>query len=236
MGLVVAAGVLGAPSIALAQEEPAPPPGRQPLVDVPVGCPIQPLPDVVFVGTVVDSDYRTVRYRVDQVRAGDIGQFASSGLVDVRYGIDAKYLDGGDQYLIGALYDPNIQSLRSRVQPESPTFGGDEVIGATESDLECDELVDPLRTIHTDGSSIDSGVLSPFFGNRDGLLRSILVPIGVVCAAVFALAAFRWFLTGFGRGVESIARTPSTNPAARTSMPPRPEPAGAGGRSRARRP
>jgi hypothetical protein len=234
--LLVAAGVLGAPSIALAQEEPAPPPGRQPLVEVPVGCPIQPLPDVVFVGTAVDSDFRTVRFRVDQVRAGDIGQFASSGLVDVRYGIDAKYLEGGDQYLIGALYDPNIQSLRSRVQPESPTFGGDEVIGATESDLECPELVDPLRTMHTDGSSIDSGVLSPFFGNRDGLLRSILLPIAVVCAVVFALAAFRWFLTGFGRGVESIARTSSTTPAARTAMPHRPEPAGAGGRSRSRRP
>ena len=46
-----------------------------------------------------------------------------------------------------------------------------------------------MRTMHTDGSSIDSGVLSPFFGNRDGLLRSLLVPIGVVCLAVFALAA-----------------------------------------------
>ncbi len=234
--LIAAAGVLGAPSIAVAQEGPAPPPGRQPLVEVPVGCPIQPLPDVVFVGTVVDSDFRTIRFNVDQVRAGDIGQFASSGLVDVRYGIDAKYLEGGDQYLIGALYDPNIQSLRSRVQPESPTFGGDEVIGATESDLECPELVDPMRTMHTDGSSIDSGVLSPFFGNRDGLLRSLLIPIAVVCAAVFALAAFRWFLTGFGRGVESIARTSSTPPAARTAMPARPEPAGAGGRSRSRRP
>jgi hypothetical protein len=218
IGLLVVAGALGAPSIATAQEEPAPPPGRQPLVDVPVGCPIQPLPDVVFVGTVVDSDYRTIRFRVDQVRAGDIGQFASSGLVDVRYGIDAKYLDGGDQYLIGALYDPNIQSLRSRVQPESPTFGGDEVIGATESDLECPEVVDPMRTMHTDGSSIDSGVLSPFFGNRDGLLRSILLPVALVCAAVFALAAFRWFLTGFGRGVESIARTSSTTPAPRTPV------------------
>ena len=132
--LLVATGLLAAPSVAAAQEDPAPP-GRQPLVDVPVGCPIQPLPDVVFVGTAVDSDYRTVRFRVDQVRAGDIGQFASQGLVDVRYGIDAKYLDDGDQFLIGALYDSTIQSLRSRVKPESPTFGGDEIIGATESEL-----------------------------------------------------------------------------------------------------
>ena len=85
-----------------------------------------------------------------------------------------------------------------------------------------------MRTMHTDGSSIDSGVLSPFFGNRDGLLRSLLVPIGVVCLAVFALAAFRWFLTGFGRGVESIARTSSQSREARSAMQARPEPAGAG--------
>ena len=221
---MAATTVLLAPSIAAAQEEPAPPPGRQPLVDVPVGCPIQPLPDVVFVGTAVDSDYRTVRFRVDQVRAGDIGQFASQGLVDVRYGIDAKYLDEGDQYLIGALYDSQIQSLRSRVQPESLTLGGDEIIGATESDLECPEIVDPMRTMNTDGSSIDSGVLSPFFGNRDALLRSLLAPIGIVCLTLLALAAFRWFLTGFGRGVESIARTSSQTREARSAMHARPEP------------
>ena len=215
------------PSGAIAQEEPAPP-GRQPLVIVPVGCPVQPLPDVVFVGTVVDSDYRTVRFRVDQVRAGDIGQFSSGGLVDVRYGIDAKYLDEGDQYLIGGLYDPNIQSLRSRVQPEAPTFGGDEIIGATESDLECPELVDPMRTMHTDGSSIDSGVLSPFFGNRDGLLRAILGSVAVVCLAIFALAMFRWMLTGFGRGVETVARTSSQSREARSAMQARPETAAAG--------
>jgi hypothetical protein len=205
VAVLAAIGVLAGPSIAAAQEAPAPP-GRQPLVDVPVGCPIQPLPDVVFVGTAVDSDYRTVRFRVDQARAGDIGQFSSQGLVDVRYGIDAKYLDEGDQYLIGALYDSTIQSLRSRVQPQLLIRGGDEIIGATESELACPVVADPMRTLHTDGSSVDSGVLSPFFGNRDGLLRSLLVPIALVCLAVFVLAAFRWFLTGFGRGVESIAR------------------------------
>lgn len=225
--LVVAVGAVAAPSTASAQEEPSPPPGRQPLVNVPVGCPIQPLPDVVFVGTVVDFDYRTARFRVDQVRAGDIGQFSSGGLVDVRYGIDAKYLSEGDQYLIGALYDSNVQALRSRVQPEAPTFGGDEIIGATESDLECPELVDPMRTMHTDGSSIDSGVLSPFFGNRDGLLRAILLPIALVCLAIFALAMVRWTLTGFGRGIESVARTSSQSREARSAMQARPETASA---------
>jgi hypothetical protein len=219
--LVLAAAAVAFPANASAQEQPAPP-GRQPLVDVPIGCPIQPLPDVVFVGTVVDSDYRTVRVSIDQVRAGDIGQFASAGRVDVRYGIDAKYLDEGDQYLIGASYDPQAQSLRSRVQPASPTFGGDEIIRADETDRNCPEVVDPMRTLHTDGSSIDSGVLSPFFGNRDGLLRSLLIPVAVVGLAVLALAAVRWFLTGFGHSVESLARASSQSREARSAMHARP--------------
>jgi hypothetical protein len=196
------------PAIASAQEQPAPP-GRQPLVDVPVGCPIQPLPDVVFVGTVVDSDYRSVRFSIDQVRAGDVGQFSSGGLVDVRYGIDAKYLGEGDQYLIGASYDGQAQSLRSRVQPAAPTFGGDEIIRADETDRDCPDVVDPMRTLHTDGSSIDSGVLSPFFGNRDGLMRALLGSVAIVGFAVLALAAIRWFFTGFGHSVESLARASS---------------------------
>jgi hypothetical protein len=208
VALAVSAAALAVPvGAAAAQEQPAPPPARQPLVDVPVGCPVQPLPDVVFVGTAVDSDFRTVRFRIDQARAGDIGQFASQGYVDVRYGIDAKFLDDGDQYLIGASYDPQTQSLRSRVQPATPSIGGDEIIGATETDRECPEVVDPMRTLNTDGSSPDSGVLSPFFGNRDGLLRSLLVPLGLICLLVFVLAGVRWFLTGFGRSVESLARS-----------------------------
>jgi hypothetical protein len=218
--VVVVAAAVAVPAVASAQEQP--PPGRQPLVDVPVGCPIQPLPDVVFVGTAVDSDYRTVRFSIDQVRAGDIGQFASGGLIDVRYGIDAKYLDEGDQYLIGASYDAQIQSLRSRVQPPSPTFGGDEIIRADETERDCPEVVDPMRTLHTDGSSIDSGVLSPLFGNRDGLMRALLVPAAVVCLAVLALAAIRWFLTGFGRSVESLARASAQSRESRSARRARP--------------
>src|SRR5918994_5780 len=116
MVLVAAAWLIAAGS-AGAQEEPPPSEpaaatGRTPLVEIPVGCPIQPLPDVVFVGTLVASDYRTARLRIDQARAGDIAQFAAGDLVDVRYGIDTKYLREGRQYLIAAVYDPAIDGLR----------------------------------------------------------------------------------------------------------------------------
>jgi hypothetical protein len=233
MLLVVTAGHLTAGS-ASAQAPPTEPPqpatGRTPLVEIPVGCPIQPLPDVVFVGTVVASDYRTARFRIDQARAGDISQFAAGDLVDVRYGIDTKYLDEGSQYLIAAVYDAEVNGLRSRVRPEQEIYGGDEIIGATETELECPETVDPMRTMHVDGSSVDSGLLRPLVEDRQGLLRVLLVPILVVIGAVFALAAIRWILTGFGRGVESLA-TSSDRARARGQMPRQPQPASAGGPS-----
>ena len=105
--------------------------------------PIQPLPDVVFVGTAVDSDFRTVR-SADQVRRRH-ESVRSSGLVDVRYGIDAKYSDGA----ISTSSAPSTTRTSSRCARGSARGAGlrrDEVIvGATESDLECPELVDPLR-------------------------------------------------------------------------------------------
>lgn len=233
--LLFSAVLLGTPGLAEAQPPPPTDPaqpatGRVPLVEVPVGCQVQSLPDVVFVGTVVASDYRTVRFRIDQGRAGDISQFAAGELVDVRYGIDSKYLREGSQYLIAALYDPNLVSLRSRVRPEQVIYGGDEIIGATESELECPEVVDPLRTIHVDGSSVDSGLVTPLVNDRRGLLRVLLVPLIVVIGAVFALASVRWILTGFGRGVESLATSSSQAREARSApRQRRPVPANASG-------
>jgi hypothetical protein len=230
--LAAAAALAGTGDAAAQQPPPTDPPatGRTPLVEIPVGCPIQPLPDVVFVGTVTASDYRTARFRIDQARAGDITQFAAGELVDVRYGIDTKYLHQGRQYLIAAMYDANIDGLRSRVKPAAEIYGGDDIIGATESDLVCPETVDPMRTIHVDGSAVDSGVLRPFVDDRQGLLRALLIPIVLVIGAVFALAALRWMLTGFGRSVESLAMSSSRAAAQREAAARRrrPVPAGAG--------
>ena len=235
MVLAAAASLTLAGSVSAQEEpppgEPAAASGRTPLVEIPVGCPIQPLPDVVFVGTVTASDYRTARLRIDQSRAGDITQFAAGELVDVRYGIDTKYLDEGRQYLIAAVFDTSIGGLRSRVKPAEEIYGGDEIIGATESELVCPETVDPMRTIHVDGSSVDSGLLSPLGDDRQGLLRALLIPVVLVVGAVFALAAVRWLLTGFGRGVESLATSSARANAQRQAAARRrrPVPAGAGG-------
>ena len=123
--------------------------GRQWLVPVPIGCDAPALPDVVFVGTLRETgtpsgqtertENETARFQVDQVRAGAVDRFAYGGLIDVRFGTDAKYLEEGEQYLVAASVDPVAAVLASKVRQPEPEFGGDEVIGASESDVSCPE-------------------------------------------------------------------------------------------------
>jgi hypothetical protein len=181
--------------------------GREWLVPVPEGCAEPDLPDVVFLGTLDASDFRTGRFHVDQVRAGDMERYSYGDVVDVRLGIDTKYLEVGKQYLVGASLDSQTAMLTSKIRASEPLFGGDEVIGAAETDVECPVLEDPVRTLLPDGSSVDSGVLTPLGEAKRDLLRAVLLPLGVALAAVFALVALRWLLTGLGLAVGSFTRT-----------------------------
>ena len=77
-------------------------PGTLPLVPVPSACTAPPQPEIVFVGTLVERDFRTGRFEIEQVRAGSEDPFAVGGLIDVRYGLDVEYLDIGTEYLVSA--------------------------------------------------------------------------------------------------------------------------------------
>ena len=163
------------------------------------------MPDVVFVGVLVARDYRTGRYEVVEVRAGDIAPFEVGSLVDVRYGVDAEYLDVGEEYLVSARRDPVLGLLASRVREPLPDFGGDDVIGVAESDVECPVLDDQVRTLRPDGAPVESGVLTPFLTEKSQLLGAFLVPTGIAFAIVFVLAMLRVSVSGVITGVSNAA-------------------------------
>lgn len=177
-----------------------------PLVPIPTGCTPPTQPHIVFVGRVVDRDVRSIRYRIESIRYGRPDPFAGDDRIDVRYGLDAQYLQDGEEYLVSAVVDPDLGVLVSRVTSPIEHFGGDEVIGVSESDVDCPAFDDPMRTLRLDGSSIDGGVLSPFFDARVRILGSLLVPAGVALAAVFLLASLRLSVTGVYRGIVSPRR------------------------------
>jgi hypothetical protein len=176
-----------------------------PLIPVPTGCEPAPPAHVVFLGTVVNRDFRTIRFRVDQVRAGRTAPFAAVRdgveLIDIRFGLDVQYLDDGRQYLVGASVDPVLGVLVSRAQPKLENFGGDEVIGVSETDVECPDFDDPALTLHPDGSPLDGSMLEPLFDAKWKLAAAVVTPFGLACAALFALSAFRLGVTGALRGV-----------------------------------
>ena len=212
-----------------AQEPPQPPAeasaasvGRRWPVATPEGCTLPALPDVVFVGTVVDADFQTARYRIDQVRAGDIQPFAYGGLVDVRYGTDTKFLDRGTQYVIGAQVDSSINALSSKVREIEPLFAGDDVIGIAESDVACPQLADPVRTLDTDGTLVDASVVGPMTDAKGDLLRAVLLPLVVGIAIIFGLVALRWLFTGIFKGVGSVVHTASQTREVRSATARRP--------------
>jgi hypothetical protein len=99
---------------------------------------------------------------VDQVRYGTLETVVVGAPVGVRYGSDVKYLDVGEQYLVAAVIDPASLQLSSTVRDNPDMFGGAAVAGAVEQGR-CPNLEEAIRTLWPDGSSIESGVLTPVF-------------------------------------------------------------------------
>jgi hypothetical protein len=177
-------------------------PGTVPLIPVPSGCTAPEMPDVVFVGRVVARDFRTARFRIEQVRAGDETPFAADGLIDVRYGIDVDYLEEDRPYLVAARQDPVLGVLASSIRESLPDFAGDDVISVTESDVSCPVFEDQVRTLLPDGSPVESGVFAPLQGSGIRMLGAFGIPLGITFAVVFVLAMLRLAVSGVATGVD----------------------------------
>lgn len=191
------------------------------LIPVPLGCPVPEPADVAFVGTVLAKDEfvekGTVRYRIDQVRAGSAGPFAIDGRIDVRYGPDSQYLKVDSQYLVSASVDRSIAALASKIAPEAPLFGGDAVVGLEDTETECPVIDDPVMTINLDGTAVESGLLTPLLADRPLLLATIGVPALAVAGVLVGLVLLRKLLGGGLRAVFALGRaavTPSADPRA----------------------
>lgn len=176
------------------------------VVPVPVGCTAPPVEQVVFVGTLVVSDVNTARFAVEQVRSGSLDGFAVGGLIDVRYGDETRFLEADVQYIVGAAVDPDAGVLASRVSESAPLFGGNEVAGLDDSDVDCPTFEDPVRTLLVDNTSVESGVLSPLGDAKGQILRAVMEPIGVAFLILLALVLVKHLLFALGRSLRDLGR------------------------------
>ena len=192
----------------------APQPGAQPewLIPVPVGCPAPTQADAVFTATMIGKDDVTqvVRFEIDQLRAGSAAPWEISGLIDVRYGPDYRFLVNGEQYLVGVGLDPTYGLPASTVRPPEPTFGGNDVVGVDDIAVDCPALDDPIRTLQVDGTSVDSGVLSLMTEDRRLLLATLAVPAAIVLVVLLGLVVLRAFGAVAFRGIFQFGRAAVT--------------------------
>jgi hypothetical protein len=175
-----------------------------PLVPIPAGCPTPREEQAVFVGTLVVHDEATARFVVGRVRSGTLAGFTVAGLVDVRYGDEARFLDAGTTYLVGAGIDERTGLLSSTVRAPAPLFGGNEVAGVSATDLVCPSIDDPVRTLLLDGTNVESGVATPIIDAKREVLRAILQPIGVALLVVIGLASLKLLVFAAGRSIRDV--------------------------------
>jgi len=180
------------------------PPAQGPLVPVPAEC-ASPAPALaVFEGTIVDAVSSTARFRVDRVLAGDLTSYQFDRRVDVRYGLDTHFLRVGGTYIVGVASGTVPGTLQSSVREPAPLFGGDAVVGANQSDVACPVLDDPVRTLLADGSSVDTGVLTPLHGAGAELASAVLRPFVVAFVVLVLLVLLKQLVFAVGRSLRDL--------------------------------
>ncbi len=183
------------------------PPALGPLVVVPPGCSAPAPARAVFVGQLANTDQppTTARFRLDRVLAGNLDGYAGGNLVDVRYGEETHFLELGTQYIVGVAVDAESGLLVSTMREATPLFGGDAVIGANDSDIDCPHVEDPVRTLQADGTPVDTGVLTPLKGQRSSMMGAVLRPLAVAFGVLVGLVLVKHLVFGIGRSLREMS-------------------------------
>lgn len=158
---------------------------------VPASCVIPTPVRATFVGTIIAADPRTARFRIDQMRGGTLEGYEATGLVDVLYEEDVRFLAIGDDYIVAVGVNAETGALYSKVRDPEPLFGGSQIIGMDNSDADCPEIEDAVRTLTIDGGPVESGVLAPLSNAKGRLVRAILFPFLWAFGGLLGLATLR---------------------------------------------
>jgi len=142
----------------------------------------------------------TATFRIIQIRAGIPAGYVTEDVVEVRYGQDAKFLEVGNRYLVGAASDTYSPILISKVREDAPLFGGDAVIGVGDVGT-CPRIEDPIRTLNEDGSTIDTAVLSPLRGSLPVFVAVVLFAVALSLVVLVAAVMMRTMVRGAARGL-----------------------------------
>ncbi len=169
-----------------------------PATTIPAECVVPTAVQATFVGTVVESDRRTARFQIVQMRGGSLEGYSSRGLVDVDYAEDVRYLVFGESYIVAVGINATNGRLFSKIREPEPLLGASQVIGLN-SGVDCPEVEDAVRTLNLDGRSVESGVLAPIRDARGRVIRALVIPVAWVLGLLVVLATLRGLASAFAQ-------------------------------------
>lgn len=116
-------------------------------------------------------------------------------VVGVYFGRDVKFLDVGEEYLVGTRIDLSTGRLYSRVSEATELFGGNQIADIGKSGVTCPTFDDPARTMYVNGLGIESGLFSTLGGSGGRIALSVVLPAGLVILGLITLVFVRRLLT-----------------------------------------
>jgi hypothetical protein len=165
---------------------------------IPEGCFAQTLPQVVFVGRVEKVGDVSVSYSISKTITGDASGYVSGdGRIEVQYGTDGKFLDVGTTYIVGAITDPFLPILVSKVRPETSTLSGN--VGQTNTGDACPSFEDAVITLHEDGTAVDTGVFRPLARNKFLIAFVLVASVAIAFGGLVAVVIMQRTRRGIAR-------------------------------------
>ena len=165
--------------------------------NIPLNCTKIPPPYLVFVGRITAYQIPTFRFEVDQVVSGTW----DGPLVDVDFPNDAGFLRVGPSYLVAAQVDAATGKLYSKVRSTFRTEPGPNSCAGD----------DPSITRFSDGTPVDTGLLSGMKGKWRKVIVAFLVPSVAVMGALVVVVSLKHLVTRVLRTGPVSSRHPYTD-------------------------
>ena len=165
---------------------------------IPEGCFPQALPQVVFVGKATNVSDESVSFAIQKTITGDASSYVTGdGTVEVQYGTDAKFVDEGTTYIVGAVTDPFLPILVSKLRATTTTLGAD--LGQTNTGDACPIFEDAVITLHENGTSVDTGVLRPLRENKLVVIAALILSVALAFGGLVAVVVMQRTRRGIAR-------------------------------------
>ena len=165
---------------------------------IPEGCFPQALPQVVFIGEASNVSDESVSFAIQKTITGDASSYVTGdGTVEVQYGTDAKFVHEGKTYIVGAVTDPFLPILVSKLRATTTTLGAE--LGQTNTGDACPTFEDAIITLNENGTSVDTGVLRPLRENKLLIIAVLILSVAIAFGGLVAVVVMQRTRRGIAR-------------------------------------